>query len=86
MAMLWRLSVVHDFPVNCLANQSKTSCESSEGGTKVCINVQGHMTKMVAMVIKIKTLYNLLQDLKAYDFETWHEASSNGFLQSLYKS
>ena len=56
---------------------------------KVCINSQGHMTKMAAMAInsKKKTLINLLlQYKKAYDFETWHEPSSNGALQSLYKS
>ena len=28
----------------------------------------------------------LLQNQKAYDFETWYEASGNGALQSLYKS
>ena len=47
------------------------------------------MTKMVAMAInsknlKVKNL--LLQSQKAYDFETWYEASGNGALQSLYKS
>ena len=31
-------------------------------------------------------LKNLLQNQKAYDFETWHEASGNGALQSLYKA
>ena len=50
---------------------------------KVCINGQGHMTKVAAMAIK--TFKNLLlQNQKAFDFETWHEASSNGALQSLY--
>ena len=35
----------------------------------------------------VKTFKNLLlQNQKAYDFETWHEASRNGALQSLYKS
>ena len=54
---------------------------------KVCINGQGHMTKMATMAINSKTLKNLLlQNQKAYDFETWHEASGNGALQSLYKS
>ena len=51
------------------------------------INDHGHMTKMVAMAINSKNLKNhLLQNQKAYDFETWHEASGNGALQSLYKS
>ena len=45
---------------------------------KVYINGQGHMTKMAAMAIN--------QNQKAYDFETWYEASRNGALQSLYKS
>ena len=53
---------------------------------KVCINGQGHMTKMAAMAIIAKTCKNLLQNQKAYDFETWHEASGNGALQKLYKS
>ena len=51
---------------------------------KYCINGQGHMTKMAAMAIDSKNL--LLKNQKAYDFETWHEASGNGALQSLYKS
>ena len=55
---------------------------------KVYINGQGHMTKMAAMAINnnffLKNL--LLQNQKAYDFETWHEALRNGGLQNLYKS
>ena len=50
---------------------------------KVCINGPGHMTKMASMAINSK---NLLKSSSAYDFETWHEASGNGALQSLYKS
>ena len=54
---------------------------------KVYINGQSHMTKMAAMAINSKNFKNLLlQNQKAYDFETWHEASGNGALQSLYKS
>ena len=38
---------------------------------KVCINGQGHMTKMATMAInRKKTFKNLLQNQKAYDFET----------------
>ena len=44
------------------------------------------MTKMDAMALKAKTFENLLQNKKAHDFETWHEASGNKALQSLYKS
>ena len=44
------------------------------------------MTKKAAMAINSKTFKNLLQNQKAYDFETWHEASQNEALQSLYKS
>ena len=51
---------------------------------KVYINGQGYMTKMAAMAIISKNL--LLQNQKAYDFETWHEALRNGGLQNLYKS
>ena len=39
------------------------------------INGQGHMTKMAAIAIN---KYLFLQNQKAYDFETWHEASGNG--------
>ena len=53
---------------------------------KVYINGPGHMTKMAAMAIIAKAFKNLLQNQKAYDFETWHEASGHGALQSLYKS
>ena len=57
-----------------------------EGGTKVCINGPGHMTKMAAMPIYGKTLNNLLlQDQKSYDLETWHVALGTQALQSLYK-
>ena len=55
---------------------------------KICINGQGHMTKMAAMAIYNAKIFRnlLLQNQKAYDFETWHEASRNGDLQNLYKS
>ena len=53
---------------------------------KVYINSQGHTTKMAAMAINNKNLSKLLQNQKAYDFETWHEASRRGALQSLHKS
>ena len=51
---------------------------------KVCLNGPGHVAKMAAMAINSKNL--LLHNQKAYNFETWHEASGNGALQSLYKS
>ena len=53
---------------------------------KVNINSHGHMTKMAAMALNSKTFKNLLQNQNANDFETWHEASGGGALQSLYKS
>ena len=54
---------------------------------KVYINGQGHMTKMAAMAKNSKKFENLLlQNQKAYDFETWHEALRYGGLQNLYKS
>ena len=54
---------------------------------KVYINGQGHMTKMAAMAINSKNLKKnlLLQNQKAYVFETGHEASGNKALQSLYR-
>ena len=55
-----------------------------EGGTKVCINGPGHMTKMAATLIYGKTFINLLlENRKCYDLETWHAASRNQALQSL---
>ena len=54
---------------------------------KVYINGQGHMTKMAAKAINSIFFLNLLlQNQKAYDFETWHEAIRNGGLQNLCKS
>ena len=47
-----------------------------EGGTKVCINGPGHMTKMVPMPIYGKNLKNLLlQNWRADFHETWYVAS-----------
>ena len=51
------------------------------GGTKVCINGPGHITKMVAMAINSKYFLKSSSEPEAYDFETWHEASGNGALQ-----
>ena len=55
---------------------------------KVYIIGQGHKTKMAVMAINSKIFFKkiLLQNQKAYDFETWHEALRNGGLQNLYKS
>ena len=45
---------------------------------KVCINGQVHMTKMATMAMSSETFKTRLrQNQKAYDFETWHEASGN---------
>ena len=44
---------------------------------KVYINGQGHMTKMAAMAINSKKkIKNLLQNQKAYDFETKERRST----------
>ena len=57
-----------------------------EGGTKVCINGPGHMTKMAAMPIYIKYLKNLLFQNRRADFhETWYVASGTPAHHSLYK-
>ena len=42
----------------------------SDGGTKVCSNSPGHMTKMDAMPIYGNNLNLLLRNQKAYDIET----------------
>ena len=57
-----------------------------EGGTKVCINGPGHMTKMAAMPIYGKNFKNLLlQNRKSYYLETLYAALGTQALQSLYK-
>ena len=51
------------------------------------LNDPGHMTTMAARAIHSKILKNLLlQRRKAYEFETCHEASMNGALESSYMS
>ena len=53
-----------------------------EGGTKVYMNGQGHMTKMAATPIYGKTFKNiLLQNRKSYDLETWQAALGTQALQ-----
>ena len=54
-----------------------------DGGTKVCPNSPGHMTKMAAMPIYGKKL--LLQNQKTDDLETWSAASGAPVLPSLFK-
>ena len=56
-----------------------------EGGTKVCKNGPGHMTKMAAMPIYGKNLKNLLQNRRADFHETWYVASGTPVHHSLYK-
>ena len=49
---------------------------------RVCINGEGHVNKITAIAINSKNVKNLLQNPKAYDFETWYyKASGNGALQ-----
>ena len=56
------------------------------GGTKVCINGPGHMTKMAAMPIYGKNLKKSSSpEPESYDLETWHVASGTQALHSLYK-
>ena len=48
---------------------------SWDGGTTVCSNAPGHMTKAAAMPIYGKKLKNLLlRHQKAADLETWYAA------------
>ena len=57
-----------------------------DGGTKVCSNGSGHMTKIAAMSIYSKNFKNLLlRNQKAGDLETWHAASGARVLPSLFK-
>ena len=56
------------------------------GGTKVCSNGTGHMTKMAIMPIYGKTLKNLLlRNQKAFDIETKYAALGARVLPSLFK-
>ena len=52
-----------------------------EVGTKVCINVPGHMTKMAAMPIYGKNLQNRRADFH----KTWYVASGTPAHHHLYK-
>ena len=45
-----------------------------DGGTKVCSNGPGHITKMTAMPIYGKNLKYLLRNQKVGDPETWYAA------------
>ena len=53
-----------------------------DGGTKVCSNGPGHMTKMVAMPIYGKNLKKSSPEPKADDLETWYAASGARVLPS----
>ena len=55
------------------------------GGTKVCSNGPGHMTKMAATPIYGKNpLKNLLQIQKADDLRTWYVSLGMWGLPSLF--
>ena len=59
-----------------------------DGGTKVCSNGPGHMTKMVAMPIYGKNLKKInlfLWNQKADELETWYVSSGARVLPGLLK-
>ena len=56
-----------------------------EGGTKVCINGPGHMTKMAAMPIYGKNLKNLLLNRWTDFHKTWYVALGTPAHHCLYK-
>ena len=57
-----------------------------DGGTKVCSNGPGHMTKVAAMPYMVKTLKNLLLwNRKADDLETWYALSGARVQPNLLK-
>ena len=57
-----------------------------DGGTKVCSNGPGHMTKMAVMPIYGKNLKNLLLwNQTADDFEIWYASSGAQVLPTLFK-
>ena len=55
------------------------------GGTIVCSNRPGQMTKVATMPIYGKNLKNLLWNQKADDLESWYAASGTQVLPSLFK-
>ena len=56
------------------------------GGTKVCSNGPGHMTRVAAMPIYGKNhKKNLLQNQMTDDLESWYAASGAGVLSNLFK-
>ena len=67
--------------------EAKLHMESPwDGGTKVCSNGLGHMTKMAAMPIYGKNLKNLfLRNQEAYYFELVYATSGARVLPSLFK-
>ena len=102
MSVLYRLaSVVRGCVCVCVSTFSNIFCSETtgpieakfymvppwEGGTKVCSNSPGHITKMVSMPIYGEDVKNLLlRNQKAYNLENWSVASSARVLQSLFKS
>ena len=54
-----------------------------EGGTKVCINGPGYMTKMAVTPIYGKNLSK--SPFSRTDLESWHAVSGTQTLKSLYK-
>ena len=54
------------------------------GGTKVCSNGLGHMTKMATLPIYVKILLNKKHYQKADHLENLYEASSTLVLPSLF--
>ena len=56
-----------------------------EGGSKVCINGTGHMTKMAATPIYGKNLQKSSSTELSYDHETWHGAIYTQALRKIYE-
>ena len=56
-----------------------------DGGTKVCSNGPGHMTKMATMPIYGKNLKKNFRNQKADDLETWWAALGARVLPRLFK-
>ena len=57
-----------------------------EGGTNVCINNPGHMTKMAAMPIYGKNPSKIFFSRTGWPISAKHEASMAQALQCIYKS
>ena len=92
-ASIVHLSVCHPHSLNIFSSEVTGQIEAKfymespwDGGTKICSNGPGHMTKMATMPIYDKNLKKSSSpEPNADDLETWYAALGAGVLPSLFK-